>query len=71
MFLFSLTLGQGDVQYIPRSVDGEESLDGARVASGRENDEASSKSTEGRDKLLFSVFLLLQKLGADERPEVW
>lgn len=62
--------GQGDVQYIPMSVDDEESLDETRVASGRENDEASSKSTEGRDKLLFSVFLLLQKLGADERPEV-
>ncbi|XP_048135952.1 protein MON2 homolog isoform X2 [Rhodamnia argentea] len=60
----------GDVHYVPKSVDGEESLDETSAASGKENDEASSKSTEGRDKLLFSVFLLLQKLGADERPEV-
>lgn len=30
-----------------------------------------SMNTIDRDKLLFSVFSLLQKLGADERPEVW
>lgn len=54
---------------MPRSVDGEETLDETRVACSRENGEASSKSTEDRDKLPFSVFLLLQKHGADERPE--
>lgn len=59
------------MQYFPRSVDGEESSDNICVASGTENYEASSKSTEGGDKLLFSVILILQKLGNDERAEVW
>lgn len=34
------------------------------------NDQASSVYTVDCDKLLFSVFSLLQNLGADDRPEV-
>ena len=33
-------------------------------------DQASLTNGVHRDKLLFSVFLILQNLGADERPEV-
>uniref|UniRef100_A0A2P2MTU1 Protein MON2 homolog isoform X1 n=1 Tax=Rhizophora mucronata TaxID=61149 RepID=A0A2P2MTU1_RHIMU len=33
-------------------------------------DQAHKIHMVDRDKLLFSVFSLLQKLGADERPEV-
>lgn len=33
-------------------------------------DQAPSINIVDRDKLLFSVFSLLQNLGADERPEV-
>ncbi|KAH6772485.1 ARM repeat superfamily protein [Perilla frutescens var. frutescens] len=35
-----------------------------------ENDVTNYSNTVERDKLLFSVFSLLHKLGADERPEV-
>ncbi|XP_055807466.1 uncharacterized protein LOC129876149 isoform X2 [Solanum dulcamara] len=38
--------------------------------SGEVNDQALQMNIVGRDKLLFSVFSLLQNLGADERPEV-
>lgn len=34
------------------------------------NDATKYSNTVERDKLLFSVFSLLHKLGADERPEV-
>lgn len=34
------------------------------------NDASQYSNTVERDKLLFSVFSLLHKLGADERPEV-
>lgn len=34
------------------------------------NDVTNYSNTVERDKLLFSVFSLLHKLGADERPEV-
>ncbi|KAJ8556427.1 hypothetical protein K7X08_029818 [Anisodus acutangulus] len=38
--------------------------------SGKVNDQALQMNIVDRDKLLFSVFSLLQNLGADERPEV-
>lgn len=38
--------------------------------SGEVNDQALQMNIIDRDKLLFSVFSLLQNLGADERPEV-
>ncbi|XP_006347403.1 protein MON2 homolog isoform X2 [Solanum tuberosum] len=38
--------------------------------SGEVNDQALEMNIVDRDKLLFSVFSLLQNLGADERPEV-
>ncbi|KAL3335665.1 hypothetical protein AABB24_031736 [Solanum stoloniferum] len=37
--------------------------------SGEVNDQALKMNIVDRDKLLFSVFSLLQNLGADERPE--
>lgn len=39
--------------------------------SGEVNDQALQMNIIDRDKLLFSVFSLLQNLGADERPEVF
>jgi len=39
--------------------------------SGEVNDQALEMNIVDRDKLLFSVFSLLQNLGADERPEVF
>lgn len=38
--------------------------------SGKVSDQALQMNIVDRDKLLFSVFSLLQNLGADERPEV-
>ncbi|KAM3287601.1 protein MON2 isoform X3 [Capsicum chacoense] len=38
--------------------------------SGKVNDQALQMNIVDRDKLLFSVFSLLQNLSADERPEV-
>ncbi|CAN4110213.1 unnamed protein product [Withania somnifera] len=38
--------------------------------SGKVGDQALQMNVVDRDKLLFSVFSLLQNLGADERPEV-
>ncbi|XP_059291369.1 uncharacterized protein LOC132044850 isoform X2 [Lycium ferocissimum] len=42
----------------------------ALTFSGKVNDQALQMNIVDRDKLLFSVFSLLQDLGADERPEV-
>ncbi|KAF5740546.1 protein MON2 isoform X1 [Tripterygium wilfordii] len=42
----------------------------AVVLDNQVNDQVSAVNTLNHDKLLFSVFSLLQKLGADERPEV-
>lgn len=39
--------------------------------SGEVNDQALQMNIVDCDKLLFSVFSLLQNLGADERPEVF
>lgn len=39
--------------------------------SGEVNDQALQMNIVDHDKLLFSVFSLLQNLGADERPEVF
>lgn len=39
--------------------------------SGKVNDQALQMNIVDRDKLLFSVFSLLQNLSADERPEVF
>lgn len=39
--------------------------------SGKVNDQALQMSIVDCDKLLFSIFSLLQNLGADERPEVF
>ncbi|WCJ43970.1 ARM repeat superfamily protein [Euphorbia peplus] len=40
------------------------------IDADEENDQAPPKNILESDKLLFSVFSILQRLGADERPEV-
>ncbi|KAI4364422.1 hypothetical protein MLD38_020517 [Melastoma candidum] len=50
--------------------DGEQKLEKNHVASTRESVPAFSMTADDYNKLLFSVFSLLLRLGADERPEV-
>ncbi|KAL6998603.1 hypothetical protein U1Q18_050281, partial [Sarracenia purpurea var. burkii] len=57
-----------DVQFIPNEIDDVTREDTGSI--NRFGDHATLKNIVDRDKLLFSVFSLLQKLGADERPEV-
>lgn len=51
-------------------MDGEKAEEQTLGNSNNVNDQASLANIIDRDKLLFSVFSLLQKLGADDRPEV-
>lgn len=55
---------------IPKQMDGEKAEEQTLGNSNNVNDQASLANIIDRDKLLFSVFSLLQKLGADDRPEV-
>lgn len=55
---------------ISRQVDGELKDGETPKATDTVNDQASTVNITDCDKLLFSVFSLLQRLGADERPEV-
>lgn len=62
-------IGTLDVNEIPKqrhSEKGEQTLNFVNEV----NNQAPSLTVVDYDKLLFSVFSLLQKLGADERPEV-
>lgn len=55
---------------IPNQTDGENEEEQALVISDNVNDQTPLINMVDSDILLFSVFSLLQKLGADERPEV-
>ncbi|KAI9186171.1 hypothetical protein LWI28_014359 [Acer negundo] len=59
-----------DLNSIPKKMDGEKREEQMFNSFDKINDQTPSISIVDCDKLLFSVFLLLQKLGADERPEV-
>ncbi|GAV64231.1 Sec7_N domain-containing protein [Cephalotus follicularis] len=59
-----------DVLSSGKQMNGEEGEEHVLDLSNKVNDQAFSINTVDRDKLLFSVFSLLQNLGADERPEV-
>lgn len=51
--------------------DSGNSADKTSDESNKETDKApQQRNVVDREKLLFCVFLLLQKLGSDERPEV-
>lgn len=55
---------------IVKQIDSEKMEDQTRSISNNVRDQASYIDDVGCEKLLFSVFSLLQNLGADERPEV-
>ncbi|KAG2402271.1 uncharacterized protein HKW66_Vig0234670 [Vigna angularis] len=57
------------VNSIVKQIDNEKTEDGIHI-SNIARDKASSIDGVDFEKLLFSVFSLLQNLGADERPEV-
>ncbi|KAJ9185886.1 hypothetical protein P3X46_005466 [Hevea brasiliensis] len=59
-----------DEHPILRQLDGELKEEQTPEATDKVNDQAPTVNIIDRDKLLFSVFSLLQRLGADERPEV-
>ncbi|XP_042986110.1 protein MON2 homolog isoform X5 [Carya illinoinensis] len=61
---------EAGVHSIPKQKDGEKAEEQALGISNNVNDQASLTNMVDYDKLLFSVFSLLQKLGADDRPEV-
>ncbi|PON73920.1 Armadillo-type fold containing protein [Parasponia andersonii] len=58
--------GIPDGHSVPKQMDGQKAEEKSRNVL----DQASLINIVHHDKLLFSVFLLLQNLGADERPEV-
>ncbi|KAB1202761.1 hypothetical protein CJ030_MR8G022169 [Morella rubra] len=62
--------GISDAHSVPKPIEGEKAEEQAHGIANDMNDQASSVYTVDCDKLLFSVFSLLQKLGADDRPEV-
>ncbi|KAK4768270.1 hypothetical protein SAY87_003411 [Trapa incisa] len=55
---------------IPNPKNDVEKKDKAKNMSNEQNESTVLVDTVDHEKLLFSVFLLLQKLGSDERPEV-
>ncbi|KAF8388070.1 hypothetical protein HHK36_026736 [Tetracentron sinense] len=60
-----------DIQSIPKQREGENREEKPTIyTTNKVDDQAPLMNIIDRDKLLFSVFSLLQKLGADERPEV-
>lgn len=62
--------GISDLDSFPKKMDGEKAEEQALDISDNLNDQTPLINIVDSDKLLFSVFSLLQKLGADERPEV-
>lgn len=57
------------VHSMPEQTDGKKGEEGSLNISSKFTGQ-SPLNVVDRDKLLFSVFSLLQKLGSDERPEV-
>uniref|UniRef100_A0A5B7BVG9 Protein MON2 homolog n=1 Tax=Davidia involucrata TaxID=16924 RepID=A0A5B7BVG9_DAVIN len=62
--------GIPDANLIPKQMDGKKREEQALNSVNIVHYQAPLKLIVDCDKLLFSVFSLLQKLGADERPEV-
>ncbi|CAL2269403.1 unnamed protein product [Prunus armeniaca] len=62
--------GISDVHPILKQLNGENPKEETFDVSDNVNDQAPSINIVDRDRLLFSAFSLLQRLGADERPEV-
>ncbi|KAI5326578.1 hypothetical protein L3X38_035652 [Prunus dulcis] len=62
--------GISDVHPILKQLNGENPKEETFDVLDNVNDQAPSINIVDRDRLLFSAFSLLQKLGADERPEV-
>lgn len=63
-------IGILDRHSLQKQMDGENNEEQNFVFPNKVSDRATLMNTVDRDKLLFSVFSLLHKLGADERPEV-
>ncbi|KAK9292717.1 hypothetical protein L1049_020696 [Liquidambar formosana] len=59
-----------DVHSIPKQLDSENREEQTVEFCDKFSDRTNLMNTVDRDKLLFSVFSLLHKLGADDRPEV-
>ncbi|KAE8010084.1 hypothetical protein FH972_006478 [Carpinus fangiana] len=59
-----------DVHSIPKQMDGEKTEELALNISYTANEQSSLINIVDCNKLLFSIFSLLHKLGADDRPEV-
>ena len=55
---------------IPKQMDGEKTEELALNISYTVNEQSSLINIVDCSKLLFSIFSLLHKLGADDRPEV-
>ncbi|GFY90641.1 ARM repeat superfamily protein [Actinidia rufa] len=72
--LYGLILEKGtgimDVQFTPKQMNSVNSEEQDTDFVNGVSEQAPLMNIVDRDKLLFSVFSLLQKLGADERPEV-
>ena len=73
--MFSLPLcynftGIMDVQFTPKQMNSVNSEEQDTDFVNGVSEQAPLMNIVDRDKLLFSIFSLLQKLGADERPEV-
>jgi hypothetical protein len=58
------------VHSIPKQMDGEKTEELALNISCTVNEQSPLINIVDCNKLLFSVFSLLHKLGADDRPEV-
>ena len=58
------------MHFTPKKMDYVNREEQATNTINRVSDQSFLMNIVDRDKLLFSVFSLLQKLGADERPEV-
>lgn len=59
-----------DMSSTPKQMDGERKEEKTLNFADKFDDQSPLMNSVNRDRLLFSVFSLLQKLGADERPEV-
>ncbi|GMP60726.1 hypothetical protein CsSME_00023471 [Camellia sinensis var. sinensis] len=72
--LYGVTEEEGtglvDMHFTPKKMDNVNREEQATNTINRVSDQSFLMNIVDRDKLLFSVFSLLQKLGADERPEV-
>ena len=64
------TTGIVEVNSVSNKMDGQKREQRTDNISNDMNSHSSSINIVDRDKLIISVFSLLQKLGADERPEV-